>query len=226
VAIERGMHQEIGWERSTDASNMAVMVFADSIENPVMEALGRFAAGGPPASSAVLFDRASDLLRARGPSFSTTGVQASLEHRLPGRNFVRLSYATGGALVMPAASQPTGLNQAIAAAHPRRAQTYAISLSGTLDGTRTSWRASYTWQPEDTVTEVAPFALNEASPYLNVQLRQPIHLTRDGSGGFEALLDVRNLLAEGYSPYILSDGSLLIFAQDQRSLRAGLAFTF
>jgi hypothetical protein len=42
----------------------------------------------------------------------------------------------------------------------------------------------------------------------------------------EALLDVRNLLAEGYRPYLLSDGSLLLFADDQRSLRAGLAFTF
>jgi hypothetical protein len=51
-------------------------------------------------------------------------------------------------------------------------------------------------------------------------------VTRDGSGGLEALLDVRNLLAEGYRPYLLSDGSLLLFATDQRSLRAGLAFTF
>jgi hypothetical protein len=37
---------------------------------------------------------------------------------------------------------------------------------------------------------------------------------------------VRNLLAEGYHPYLLGDGSILIFAQDQRSLRAGLAFSF
>jgi hypothetical protein len=127
---------------------------------------------------------------------------------------------------MSATPQPTGLDEVISAAHPRRAQTYAIQLSGTLDGTGTKWRASYTWQPDDTVTEVAPFASNASTPFLNIQFRQPIHLTRDGSGGFEALLDVRNLLAEGYSPYILSDGSLLIFAQDQRSIRAGLAFTF
>jgi hypothetical protein len=40
------------------------------------------------------------------------------------------------------------------------------------------------------------------------------------------LLDVNNLLAEGYRPYIISDGSLLIFAQEQRAIRAGLAFTF
>jgi hypothetical protein len=57
-------------------------------------------------------------------------------------------------------------------------------------------------------------------------LRQPIHLSRDGSGGFAALLDVRNMLAEGYSPCILSDGSLLVFAQGQRSIRGGVAFTF
>jgi len=49
---------------------------------------------------------------------------------------------------------------------------------------------------------------------------------RDGSGGLEALLDVRNMLSEGYRPIFLSDGSLLIFAQDQRSIRGGLAFTF
>jgi hypothetical protein len=76
------------------------------------------------------------------------------------------------------------------------------------------------------VTEIAPFAENESAPFLNIRVHQPIHVTRDGSGGLEALLDVRNLLAQGYRPYILSDGSLLLFADDQRSLRAGLAFTF
>ena len=67
---------------------------------------------------------------------------------------------------------------------------------------------------------------NTAEPYLNLRLRQSIHQSRDGACGIEALLDVRNLLAEGYRPYILSDGSLLIFAQDQRGVRGGLAFTF
>ena len=226
LAIERGVHQEIGWERHTDATGMTVLVYADNIENPVVEALSHFSAGGPPAGASVLFDPMSGMIRAAGPSFSSTGVQAIVERRLPGGNSVRLSYASGNALVMSAAPPSAGLSQVIAKARPRRAQTYAISLSGTLDGTGTHWRASYSWQPDDSVTAVAPFAANAASPFLNIQLRQPIHLTRDGSGGFEALLDVRNLLAEGYSPYILSDGSLLIFAQDQRSLRAGLAFTF
>ena len=204
---------------------MAVLVYSDSVDNPVIEALDRFARAMSPAAAALLFDQASNLIRTAGPAFSATGVQASVEHRIAGDNQIRVSYASGSALVMPAMPQPTPLTEVLAAAHPRRAQTYSISLSGTLDGSRTRWRASYRWQPDDTVTAVAPFTQDAAEPFLNVHFRQPIHVARDGSGGLEALLDIRNLLAEGYRPYILSDGSLLIFAQDQRSLRAGLAFT-
>ncbi len=227
IAIEHGVHQEIGWERNTNASGMAVRVFADNISNPVIEAMSHFAPNDSAAiPSAVLFDSASGLLRSAGPSFSTLGVQASFERRIHGDSRVSLSYANGNALVMHALPEPVELTQLIAAARPRRAQTYSISLSGTLDGSGTRWHASYTWQPDDTITQIAPYALDAASPFLNIKLRQPIHITRDGTGGLEALVDMRNLLAEGYRPCILSDGSLLIFAQDQRSMSAGLAFTF
>jgi hypothetical protein len=226
LAIEHGMHQEIGWERQTDSSGLAVLVYSDRIDNPVLQALGRFAGAGSAADAAALFDPASDLLRVAGPDFSSAGVQASAERRVVGSNRIRVSYASGAALVMPALPQATPLAEVLASAHPRRAQTYTIALSGTLDGTRTRWSASYRWQQDGTVTDIAPFAENASAPYLNVRVNQPIHVTRDGSGGLEALLEVRNLLAEGYRPYILSDGSLLLFADDQRSLRAGLAFTF
>jgi hypothetical protein len=226
LTIEHGLHQEIGWERHSDASGLAVLFYTDNISNPVLEAMGRFAANGSPATVAALFDSGSNLIRAAGPAFSSAGVQASLQRRLPGNSNLRISYASGSAMVLSSSTQPASLATILAAAHPHRAQTYAISLSGTLDGTGTRWRASYSWQPDDTVTQVDPFALDASAPFLNIHLRQPIHLTRDGSCGLQALVDVRNLLAEGYRPYILSDGSLLIFAQDQRSLRAGLAFTF
>ncbi len=224
LTIEHGFHQEIAWERQTDASGMSVVLFSDHIDNPVLEAMGHFAPGDAPV--AVLFDQASNLMRAAGPAYGTNGVQASMEHRLPGGNRVRVSYASGNALVMTALPQAPALTDVLAAAHTRHAQTYAISLSGTLEGTGTQWRASYTWQPDDDATPVAPFAQEMAEPFLNMHFRQPIHITRDGAVGLEALLDMRNLLAEGYQPYILSDGSLLLFAQDQRSFRAGLAFTF
>jgi hypothetical protein len=229
LAIEHGLHQEIGWERLTDRSSMAVLVFADRLDNPVIEAMGHLATSNPGSdadSIPALFDRASGLLRAAGPDYSTAGFSAALERRLPGANRIRIGYANGDALAMAPTSAAMGLAEALAAARPRRVQSYSISLSGTLDGTGTRWRASYRWQPEDTVTSVAPFAADTAEPYFNLHLRQTIHLGHDGAGGLDALLDLRNLLAQGYRPYLLSDGSLLIFAQQQRGITGGLAFTF
>jgi hypothetical protein len=229
LVLERGMHQEIGYERQTDASGVAVTVYADNIENPVLEAMSRAAGGNQGnagAPSAELFDPGSGMVRTAAPGFSAAGVSASFERQIAGGNRVAVSYASGSALVMPALPAPATIAQMMAGTRAHRAQAYTLSFSGILDGTHTRWRASYRWQPGKAVTEVAPFAVNSSEPYLNIHIRQPIHLTRDGSGGFEALLDVRNLLAQGYRPYILSDGSLLIFTQGQRAVRGGLAFTF
>jgi hypothetical protein len=241
LTIAHGFHQEIGWERETEASGVSVLLYTDHVDNPVLEAQveaqvgaqvgaqGHFAPGDAPA--AVLFDQASNLMRAAGPAYSTTGLQASVQHRLPGGSHVLFTYASGNALVMPALPQAASpqsatLTNVLSAAHAHHAQTFAISLSGTLEGTGTQWRASYTWEPDDTVTAVAPFAQEMAEPFLNLHFRQPIRITRDGAVGLEALIDMRNLLAEGYQPFVLSDGSVILFAQDQRSVRAGLAFTF
>jgi hypothetical protein len=229
LAIEHGLHQELGWERRTDRSAVAFQFFGDRIDNPVLEAMSRFAAGDS-AAATLLLDSSTGLLHATGPRFSAAGVTASVEHSLPGGSDARLSISNGDALVLPATPAslppPASLAATFAAVRPRRVQSYSLSLSGTLEGTGTHWRASYRWQPEETVTQVAPSAQDAAGPYLNLRLRQSIHPGRNGTGGFEAVLDLRNLLAQGYRPYLLSDGSLLIFAQQERSLSAGLAFSF
>jgi len=224
LAIEHGLHQELGWARNTDISGVSVVVFADRIDDPVIQATGHFAAGNLTAA-AVLFDPMSSLLHAAGPEFSNGGVTASFAHRLPGGNQFRMGFGYGDALVMPSGAQPATLAGLLAGVHPHAAESYSLSFSGTLEGTQIRWRASYRWQPEDTVTEVAPFTADAAEPYLNLNFRQPIHLS-GGSGHLYALVDMRNLLAQGYRPYLLSDGSLLIFAQDQRGVSAGLAFNF
>ena len=83
LAIEHGLHQELGWERRTDLSGVAVLVFADRLDNPVIEAMSQFA-NGSSNSAAVLVDPISGLMRSAGPEFSTAGISASLGHRLPG----------------------------------------------------------------------------------------------------------------------------------------------
>jgi hypothetical protein len=42
----------------------------------------------------------------------------------------------------------------------------------------------------------------------------------------ELLIDIRNLLAQGYVPVIGSDGSTVYLVQSARSVRGGLAFNF
>ena len=226
LVVERGTHQEIGWERRTDNSGVQVAVYADSLSNPLLEASAR-TTDGADFSGQALVDSAGGLIRTAGEGFSTAGVIASFEHRLPGGNSVRLSYANGDALVISGGHGAASLGALAGAARPRRAQMYSLSLSGTIDGTGTRWRASYRWQPEDTLTRVAPYTLDAAEPFLNLHVRQPMCRAHgEHMRSIDAMVDARNLLAQGYRPFVLNDGSLLIFAQEQRSLSAGLAFTF
>jgi hypothetical protein len=218
LTLQHGTHQEVAWERRTDASGVSFLVYSDQINNPVIEA-----SGAASAADGVLRDPISGLMRGAGQNFSGAGIVAAMERRIGG-NSVRVSYANGDAMVMPAVVHPTGLSQIFAAARPRHAQMYAISLSGTLEGTGTRWRASYRWQPANTVTAIAPYSVGVIEPYLNLHLRQPI-TTHSNGVNVEALLNVNNLLAEGYRPYLLNSG-VVVFAQDQRSVGAGVAFTF
>ncbi len=225
LQLEHGLHQEVGWSTDAGPAELQLVIYGDTIENPVIEGAGRLSSSEE-SGGWMLVDRSNGLLRAAGPGYSTAGMLASFESRLPGHNRVKLSYASGDALVMDASQKPESVAVILKRVRSHRAQMYSIALSGTAEGIGTRWRASYRSQPAGTVTEVASFAVDASEPYLNVYIRQPIRLNRQGPGGLEGQIDVRNLLAEGYQPFITSDGSRLYFAQAQRCVRGGLAFTF
>jgi hypothetical protein len=85
-------------------------------------------------------------------------------------------------------------------------------------------------QPSDSVTAVDLFDARVdsgmADAYLSLFLRQPLHHSRIFPGGVDAIVNVRNLLAQGYHPFLTADGSTLFFAQVDRSIQGGLAFYF
>jgi hypothetical protein len=56
-------------------------------------------------------------------------------------------------------------------------------------------------------------------------LRQPIPASFL-SGHMEILVDVRNLLAQGYVPVVGSDGQTVYLVQSARSVRGGVTFSF
>ncbi len=226
LAVEHGLHQELGWQTTAGPARMMLVVYGDSIANPTLEAGGQLAGNGG-MGQWMLMDAGSGVLRGAGMGYSTTGVVAQVESSMPGGNHVRLSYASGDALVMPTMAVPMDIVTIMRGTTARRAQMYSLAMSGEMDRTGTHWRASYRWQPEATVTEVAPFAVDAAEPYLNLYLRQPVEGLHDGDGGRVAVLvDVQNLLAQGYQPFVTLDGSRLFFAQAQRAFFAGLQFNF
>jgi hypothetical protein len=108
----------------------------------------------------------------------------------------------------------------------RRTEAVTASLDGRVSRTGTSWHTSYRWQPVNTVTPVAVYDSFGQGAYLSLLIRQRIHCGHLLPNGTEALVDVRNLLAEGYRPFLTRDGSTLYFAQNERSIQGGLSFSF
>ena len=66
----------------------------------------------------------------------------------------------------------------------------------------------------------------QTDPYFNLFIRQPLPHFHGMPGGMEAIIDVRNLLAQGYVPVMGPDGRTVYLVQSARSVRGGLAFTF
>jgi hypothetical protein len=73
---------------------------------------------------------------------------------------------------------------------------------------------------------VAPFDSSAPEAYLSFHVRQPIYMHYMGLHGMQAIVDVRNLLAQGYRPFFSQDGSTLYFAQAERCVEGGLSFSF
>jgi hypothetical protein len=118
------------------------------------------------------------------------------------------------------------MDEAVQGLTERRAEAITASLDSVFVRTGTGLRASYRWQPVDTVTPVAVYDSFGQSSYLNILIRQKLHCGHLLPNGTEALVDVRNLLAQGYRPFLTRDGSTLYFAQDERSIQGRLSFSF
>ena len=225
LRLERGLHQKIQVEHTGDRTRYEFAIYRDRIANTVVNGGGDLSAADL-NSGYVVYDPITELLNVTGASYTTKGVVGDLKTRVHGETWLTLGFADGDALTMPAFAVPASLEGGLTTLKPRHTQMYSVAMSGHISQTGTHWQASYRWQPEDTVTAVAPYDVASPDAYLSIILRQPLHCWHLLPNGVEALVDVRNLLAEGYRPFITTDGSTLYFAQAERSVRGGVSFTF
>ena len=226
VALEQGVHQELTVSRSTDGTHMRVTAWRERVDNPVVSGGGNIAAADWAAGD-LLYDGSSDLLRASGQDFAGNGIVSEVEQRVDGSTWISFDVAVGEALEMseaPAGSE--AVDEMLAGMKAHDTPMYSGAVRGKLAATGMQWRASYRWQNPKTLTPVDALGTGLPDAYLSVFLRQPIRYRRMIPNGVEALVDVRNLLAEGYRPFVSRDGSSLYFAQEARCVEGGLSFTF
>jgi Carboxypeptidase regulatory-like domain len=225
VRIEHGLHQELRFEDNTASRRAMLAFYQDQVDSPVIGG-GGSVEQQELASGDILYDPVSQVFRVTGPGYTSGGFRAVIAQKVTESTWATLSFAGGKALAFDTPNSAVTLDQAVQGLSERRTEAITASLQGRFQRTGTGWRASYRWQPANTVTPVAVYDNFGQSAYLNLLIRQPIHCGRLLPNGTEALVDVRNLLAEGYRPFLTRDGSTLYFAQDERSIQGGLSFSF
>jgi hypothetical protein len=226
LKLEQGIHQELVAGRNEGDTRVKLAVWHERVENPVVTGGGNISAADW-AGGNLLYDETSDLLRATGQNYTGDGMLTEVEQRVNGSTWISFEVALGDALAMAdAAPGKDSLDKALSGMRAHETPMAGAGVHGKLEATGMQWQASYRWQNPKMLTPVDAFANGTSSPYLSFLVRQPLRYRRMIPKGVEALVDVRNLLAEGYQPFVSRDGSTLYFAEAARCVQGGLSFTF
>ena len=154
------------------------------------------------------------------------GVRVVVQQKFSPELTATVNYSWGG--VLDLAGNDVALSQVRSAIHQEWRHSFGVKLAGDVRATHTLWATSYRAANQKSLTPVDMFdnSRGQMDPYWNVFVRQPIPGTSFLPGKMEALVDLRNLLAQGYVPVIGRDGRTLYLVQSARAVRGGLAFVF
>jgi hypothetical protein len=221
-SVERAHHHELSLSRRVGKNNLQMAVYSDRVLDPALIGVGEFL----PDNGEVLPDFYSGTFTYRGKELDTRGLRLVLQRKLCSDVTATLDYGYGG--VLDLAKDDIRLQDARESILVRDRHTLAAKVSGTMPGAGTRWVASYRWISGQALTPVDMFNASpgQSDPYLNIFFRQPIPGTSFLPGHMDALIDVRNLLAQGYVPLLGQDKHTVYLVQSARAVRGGVAFTF
>lgn len=220
--IEKARHQEISVSRRFGDTSLQVAYYTDEIHNIVLTG-----AGDPSSySDDVLPDIYSGTFSYPGGGLSTTGTRFVLQRKFSDDLIATVDYSTGGVMTLRA---PVSTWQAVASSLAAdRQHAIGVKVAGKISRYGTRLIASYKWNSGKALSAVDEFnaSAGQMDPYVSIYIRQPLPGTSFIPAKIEALVEVRNLLAQGYIPVLGQDGRTLYLVQSARALRGGLAFTF
>jgi hypothetical protein len=221
--VERASHHELSVSQRLGSNKVQLALFADTIHNAALTGTG---ASFTQDTDALIGDPYSGNFAYNGGNIHTQGVRAVYSRPLAMGLDATLDYGYGGALTTP--ETLVQLSQTSTSLVTVKRHSAAAKLSGTAPASKTKVIASYRWLSGSGLTPVDMFnaSAGQTDPYLSFFIRQPIPTMHLLPNGLEALIDVRNLLAQGYRPVLSADGSTVYLVQGNRCIRAGLSFNF
>jgi len=219
-AIEHAHHHELSLSRHMGNTSMQVAAYYDRVVDPALTGVGEFAADG----GMVLPDIYSGTFTYQGSDLKTEGIRIVLQQKLTGDLTATMDIEDGGVLELE--NRAASLANVQQWMGTRVRHSVAGKINGVVPKSRTHWVASYRWIDGPALTPVDMFnaSAGRADPYLNIFFRQPLPGLLPGH--VEVLVDLRNLLAEGYVPVVGHDGHTVYLVQSARAVRGGLNFIF
>jgi Carboxypeptidase regulatory-like domain len=220
--VEHAHHQEISLSHRMGKTNVQIAAYMDRVSDPALLGIGEFSTD----NGNVLPDLNSGTFTYQGANFHAQGVRFVAQRQLSARLTATMDYEYGG--VLDLATPNVSVGNVSQSSVVRKRQSVAGKVTGTLPKSKTRWMASYRWMNGEALAPIDMFnaSAGRADPYLNFFFRQAI----PGSGFFpnhvEAIIDLRNLLAQGYVPVLGQDGHTVYLVQAARAVSGGLAFTF
>jgi hypothetical protein len=222
LCTESGTHQEIALGRRAGGGLLQAAVYHDAIARTSIAGTGAMGAvelAGSGGVSGVVVDTETGSFCALGAGTTANGVSVTLSEPLTEGLWAALEFVSGEAL-------ETGNGQGLAGLQPASAEAATVAVKGRVLRTGTKLRAAYRWQPRRLATAVGPYDAFSDQAFLSFSLRQAVRWGDRLPEGLEATIDVTNLLAEGYQPFLSADGRTLFLAQTPRTIQGGLSFTF
>jgi hypothetical protein len=219
-ALEHAHHHEVSLSHREGATSVQLAAYYDRVVDPALTGVGEFATDG----GMVLPDIYSGTFTYQGSDLKTEGMRLVVERKLTHQITGTVDFDYGGVLALE--NPGTSLTDAQQWIGTRDRHSIAGKIDGIVPKTRTRWIASYRWIDGPALTPVDMFnrSAGRADPYLNLFVRQPLPSFLPGHP--EILVDLRNLLAEGYVPVMGHDGRTVYLVQSARAVRGGLNFTF
>jgi len=217
--FENNLHEELSLNHSIGAkATLSAAVFHDGDRHTAV--IGQ----GPALSPDFVQDYFSEAFAYDGGHSQSIGTRLAYQQKITDDVETVFVYAYGGALAPTGELSGHALREQLAT-KDRQSLAARISTSVPVAGTKLS--VGYKWISGAAVSQQDVYgeSLYDISPYLNVQLRQPL------PGAFTARhlalqADFGNLLAQGYVPMVGTHSKQYLLVPAYRYFRGGLSFQF